>query len=209
MCNGRPCRLAILLGMFLLVAAPPALAHKLKLFAWVEGGRIVGSVYFPGGGVARGVTVSVLDSNGRKLGETKTDEKGEFAFVPTVRCDHVFVASSGDGHRAEFTLTAAELPPEAGLQPVANGDSPAEPATLNAEKEPGPAVSPPSRAPLTPAEIEQAVSSAVQCEMNRLRQQLDRQAEERRLRDILGGIGYIFGLGGIALYFLARCKRGG
>ena len=52
-----------------------------------------------------------------------------------------------------------------------------------------------------------AVSSrsleALQAQLDQVREQLDRMENTTRLRDILGGIGYILGLSGIAFYLLA------
>ena len=93
-----------------LVLAGPAMAHKLTVFAAVQGTKISGEAYFRGGAPVRKATVAVLDPKGEKLGETTTDEEGKFTFVPRVRCDHRLVASAGEGHAAEFTVAADELP---------------------------------------------------------------------------------------------------
>ena len=93
-----------------LVLAGPAMAHKLTVFAAVQGTKISGEAYFRGGAPVRKATVAVLGPKGEKLGETTTDEEGKFTFVPRVRCDHRLVASAGEGHAAEFTVTADELP---------------------------------------------------------------------------------------------------
>jgi len=93
-----------------LVLAGPAMAHKLTVFAAVQGTKISGEAYFRGGAPVRKATVAVLGPKGEKLGETTTDEEGKFTFVPRVRCDHRLVASAGEGHAAEFTVAADELP---------------------------------------------------------------------------------------------------
>ena len=50
-------------------------------------------------------------------------------------------------------------------------------------------------------------SSAVIRQIALLREQLEEQEHKRRLRDVLGGIGYIFGVAGVAFYFLGRRRN--
>ena len=186
-----------------LLGCGSASAHKLKLFATVEGAAIRGYAYFPGGGRARDVKVWVLDPADAKLGETRTDENGDFAFEAKVRCDHRFVAETADGHRAVFLVEAAELPDTLPPTPAADrpGAEPAEP-TKRVEERPASGTSAPP-GPQLASLVEQAVSRQVRP----LREQLEAYEERRRLQDILGGIGYIVGIAGIVFYFLGA-RRG-
>ena len=86
-----------------------ALAHRINIFATVQGGVIEGECYFSGGGRPKDCLVQFLDVSGDKLGETRTDENGRFAFEPVVKVDHLIVFETADGHRAEFTVSAEEL----------------------------------------------------------------------------------------------------
>jgi nickel transport protein len=167
-------------------------AHRIKVFATAEGRTISGRVYFPGGGRAKGVTVAFLAPDGTRLGEAVTDEQGNFTFQTSARCDHDVVVETADGHRDSTTVTADELDP---TLPARAGAETAAPA------EDGP---PPAQAP--PSDLEALVDRAVARHVRPLREQLDSYEERRRLHDILGGIGIIFGICGIAFYFLA--KRG-
>ena len=195
------CRLGVLFAVLVaLLSGGSAFAHKLKVFATAEGTRICGYVYFPGGGRAKAVKVEVLGPAGTKLGEATTDGKGEFTFEARVRCDHTLVADSGDGHRATFLLEAAELP-----------DALPTPGGPKAEDAPkpsaaGPAPRPVPQAPLAP-ELTQMLDEAVARHVRPLREQLERYEEKRRLHDILGGIGYIVGITGLAFYFLGARRR--
>ncbi len=58
--------------------------------------------------------------------------------------------------------------------------------------------------PSTP--ITAAVAEAVAKEIRPLREQLDQVESKIRLHDIVGGIGYIVGISGVAFYFLAMRK---
>jgi len=194
--------------------AQPAHAHKLKVFAAAEGADIKGYVYFPGGGRARGVKVLVQGPGEAGLGEVTTDDEGRFSFPARVRCDHTFVADSGDGHRATCAVQAEDLPPD--LPAPGGGAGPAT-ASVGRVPEPTPPKQPlqlrrPDPARDSPGtsqtasqrDIEQAVSRQVRP----LREALEAYEEKVRLRDVLGGIGYILGIMGITFYFLGRRRRG-
>ncbi|WP_343867009.1 hypothetical protein [Caenispirillum bisanense] len=57
--------------------------------------------------------------------------------------------------------------------------------------------------------LEDTIARAVAREVNPLREQLEAYEEKVRLHDILGGLGWIAGLTGIAFYILARRRSGG
>jgi len=173
-----------------------AYAHKIKVFARAEGRTVIGSVYFPGGGKAANVAVEVLGPDGTKLGAAATDANGKFTFQAALRCDHTFVVKTIDGHRAEYTLKAGELP---STLPAPEGEiaGNAEPRSIPAPME------------RKEAGLEQLVERAVARQIGPLREQLDRQEARSRLRDILGGIGYIFGIAGVAFYLLGRRQKFG
>ena len=180
------------LALLVLLCPAAAEAHRIKVFATAEGSTISGRVYFPGGGRAKGVAVVFLAPDGARLGEAVTDEQGNFTFQTTARCDHQVIVETADGHRDATTVTADELDP---ALPARTGAETAAPAEVDR---------PPADAP--PGDLEALVDRAVARHVRPLREQLDAYEERRRLHDILGGIGVIFGACGIAFYFLA--KRG-
>lgn len=172
----------------LALIAPAARAHKVNMFASAVGRTIEGEVYFSRGAKAANVRVMVRALDGRELGETKTDGAGAFTFEARLRCDHVLVADVGDGHVARFTIAADEL--TGNLPLPAGGDRPA--------------------APQTDQELAGMVEKAVSRQVAPLRRDLARFRSDVRLHDVLGGIGYILGLMGLAFFFLgARRKRSG
>ena len=173
-------RFACALGLGLAFAAPDALAHKIRCFARVEGDRVVGRAYATGGGAIKDRPVEVYGAGGRLLHRTRTDEKGKFAFVPPAREDLRIVVKAGPGHEAEYTVCGADLPPE----PVA---SPAQ-ETAPGARDLG--------------AIRALVGQAVDEKIQPLREDLDRI----RLRDVIGGLGYILGLTGLAFYLSARAR---
>jgi len=172
----RSCMVAAAL---LIATASPAWAHKVNVFATVSDGVIEGEAYFAGGGAAKNCLVEFFDATGRKLGETRTDSDGRFRFQPVSRTDHRIVLNAGEGHRAEYTVSADEIP-ETPTQSVQQTSQPVS------------------------TDVERVVADAVAREIGPLRKQLYRWEQRVRLRDILGGVGYIFGLAGLALYLKSR-----
>ncbi len=182
---------AIALTVLIGVCASRVDAHKLNVFATVEGDAILGECYSSGGGRPEGILVRFLDASGSELGRTHTDAEGRFRFEPKRRTDHIILVETTDGHRAEFVVPADELAPD-----LAQTDTPQAGAAEGSETETGP----------LPPDIEKTISEAVSRELRPLRRQLDRLENTVRFRDIVGGIGYIFGLAGVALYFSSRSK---
>ena len=195
----RPARVLSIAALLAVLCGGAAQAHKLKVFATGEGKAIAGYVYFPGGGRAKGVTVVALGPAGQKLGEATTNDQGEFTIEARFRCDHTLVAQTADGHKASYLVEAAEL---AGDLPALGAASPA----TATPSEPAPA-EPPTLLPAGDAQIEALVERAVSKQVRPLREQLERYEEKVRLRDVIGGIGYIVGLAGLAFYFLGSSRR--
>ena len=188
--------LAFLLTLILMACAGNrAYAHKINLFASVEGGIIKGEVYSSGGGRPANCRVHFMDAAGNVLGETTTNARGEFSYTPTRRADHLVVVNTGDGHRAEYTVKAEEFLP-ASIAPPEAPVPPNLPDTLSSERPPH----------SDSGEIEEAAERAVARQLRPLREQLARSEQHMRLKDILGGIGYILGLMGVAVYFNCRKK---
>jgi len=186
--------LALLLALLLLPASS-AFAHKLKVFASAEGRTISGYVYFPGGGRGKGLQVNFLSMDGAPLGKSTSDENGQFTYTATAAVDHRIVVDSNDGHVGEFVVRAAELdtalPAEAPPAPAATPPTPT-------------AAEPPAAAALPAANLEALVDAAVARHVRPLREQLEGYEEKVRMHDILGGIGYILGLLGLAVWFMNR-----
>ncbi len=190
------------LALLLLSMSGTVLAHKLQVFASADGARIEGSAYFGGGGAAPGAQISILDADGKTLAEPVPDAQGRFSFQAQAPVDHVVVARTGDGHKAEWRVTASELAagfpgsavPAARVPALSPGSMPT-PAAVEASARPDPTLV---------ASIEQAVSRQVAP----LRQELMAAQDQARLRDILGGIGYILGIAGLAAWWRARRGSG-
>jgi nickel transport protein len=193
----------ILSCLVALCLATPAYAHAIKVFASAEGEKIVGFVYFPGGGRAGDVPVEVKNADGEVLARVQTDDKGEFSFVPEVRCDYRFVVSTPDGHHASFVVPAEQLPE--GLLSTADKNNGLPEVMGRAGQGAAPDI---TRKSCSEEDIHSLVRRAVSEELWPLKEQIARYEAKIRLHDILGGTGYILGLCGVVFYFLALRQRG-
>jgi nickel transport protein len=189
-----------------LVVADSAYAHKLKLFATGDGATISGYAYFPGGGRARGLMVVASAADGSELGSAVTNDRGEFTLPARFHCDHTLVAETVDGHRATYVVEAlelsADLPAFGGEAAQASGSSTSEdmdiPPTGGAAGEaPAPAL----------GYLSDLVEQAVREQVRPLREQLEGYEERTRMRDVLGGLGYIAGITGLVFYVLGVRRR--
>jgi len=188
--------------VLVVVYARPAAAHSINVFAIAEGKTLQGEVYARGGEPIRQAKVSIFSPAGETLGETTTDDEGKFTFEARFRTDHRLVVDTGDGHEAEYTVPAEELPESL---PGRDGEPAVQP-------EPS---SPPQRpidaSPAT-AESSGDVSmheelAALQAQVAQLRRELAAHQQKLRLTDVAGAIGYILGLMGLSFYFLGVRKR--
>lgn len=187
-------RLAIAAVVFCLMLIPAGLAHahRVAVYAYVEGDQIKGEGYMPGGGKVSNQPVQLQDSGGKVLAETKTKQDGSFAMpLPQGKPPFNIVLNAGPGHRATFQLEQS-ADNEAGKI--------AEPEKVAPKGEP-------AVAGIDVAELKTMVRQAVQESLAPVRAQLAEMAlhaNDVSLRDIIGGLGWIVGILGLALFFKAR-----
>lgn len=196
----------------LLLAAAPACAHRVTVFAWVENGMVHTESKFGGGREAKGATVEVYDGGGRLLLTGTTDDQGAFSFpVPQVT-DLEVVLKAGTGHAGSWSLPESEVRAGAGGDPT-NEPPPAsavvaekdETAEIDEAAPPAPAGGSGSAEALK-AVVETALQEQLRPVVQRLAR-LESRAAEPGVKDVVGGIGYIVGMAGIAAWAASR-KRG-
>lgn len=189
-----------------LIAPSTARAHKVNVFAYVEGDTVITESYFNDGRKCRDSTIEVFDNRRNKLVGGKTDTDGRFSFKPSVRTDLVIRLTASMGHRAEYRIPSADLPESLSVAPETS-EKMAENRPAHAHSEAAEDVSAllAGKENLGPSEVEQVVEKVVARQLAPIRRALEESRRRQRFSDVVGGIGYIVGLMGLVLYF--RSKR--
>jgi len=189
----------------LLLLACAASAHKVSLFAYVQGETIVTEAFFGGKAKAVDCLVEVFDTQGRKIKEGKTDASGIFSFpVSDLReapGDVKFVLSAGMGHRADYVLPATDMKSAGGTAFLPNPSGVIQGDVAAAEVQ-----------PQNSAVLKKLVEDSVKAQLEPvvtmlgLQQKLLLEQKERSASvvEIIGGIGWIFGIVGVWAYFAGR-----
>jgi nickel transport protein len=180
----------------ILVLSAPAAAHKLKVFATVEGDAVVGYAFFIGGGRAMDTPFTARTGGGAEIASGRTDEAGGFRVIPAapVTSDIVITVDTREGHIASATVPASRFgtgAPAAAAAPTTATVAPAPPAAGDAPT-----------ADATAAVVEAAVQRQVAPLLERI------EAMDSRLRftDALSGIFLIIGAAGMVLWFRGRTR---
>ncbi len=105
----RPYMIISLAFLLCLLLANSVLAHKVNLFAYVEGGRIYTESYFPDGRPVTGGQVELRDTTEELLASGTTDDQGLYdCKIPKVSDLTIHIIASM-GHRNSFLLNKTEI----------------------------------------------------------------------------------------------------
>jgi nickel transport protein len=201
------CSFAVTLSLVL--CARPAAAHKVTIFAWAEGDTVHTQSRFSGGKPAKNSTVVVYDKQGNQLLEGKTDDKGEFSFKVPKQTDLKIVLKASMGHMAEWTIPAEEIMPGIDKAEGSTREGGAEGAVQETPPLPEAKTSLPTAATLNCQEVQTLIDASLDRKLAPIVKMLaDQVGRGPTVSEVFGGIGYILGLGGVALYFSSRRKKG-
>jgi nickel transport protein len=186
-----------------------AFAHKVSLFAWVEGDTVYTQSSFFGGNKIQNGTIEVFDASGKRLIQGKTNDDGEFSFSAPEKAAMRIVVSAGMGHQAAWNLKAADFE---SIGEDAPSPEPASPLATPRNHPPassGKTQPPPLEPPaLSADDIRAIVEKTLDKKLVPVLKMLSESRERTSMGDILGGIGYIIGLVGLAAYVSGRKKKG-
>jgi len=189
---------SLLLVLGLTVSTNP-LAHNVVSGVYADGMTIEGEIGFSNGVMAEaGVVVQVLNEAGDKLGETVLTDDGAFVYQAETVQKHLFKANLSSGHIAEMVIEADEL----------SGDAVAELNSVEAKGEVSEKTAPQDTVAMAPAisvsELQSMIRSAVAQQVRPLQKELRAYKEKVMFRDIAGGLGFIFGLFGVAAWMASK-----
>jgi nickel transport protein len=162
------------------------------IFAWVEGDTVFTESKFSGGKKVMNAPVVIFDKDGKKLLEGTTNNKGEFSFKLPKVTDLRIVLNAAMGHKAEWTVPESEIREAGNIVEKKSAAETSEPIPVGLSKE----------------EIQKIVEDSLDKKLRPIVRMMTESKNTRpSLTEIFGGIGYIFGLMGIALYFKNRGKK--
>ena len=98
---------AALLLFFCLIS--PSHAHKVNVFAFIEGKSVFVEAYFVDGKRAKNSTVTVMDATGQVISEGETNDEGQYEFQVEQAGDIRIAVNAGMGHMADYTLPASDF----------------------------------------------------------------------------------------------------
>jgi nickel transport protein len=105
-CRFKLSLLTLLLSLWL---GGTALAHKVNLFAYAEGGSVYTESYFPDGRPVAGGKVLVYDDHETLLLEGTTDSDGLFQFAIPAVTELKIVIEATMGHKNSYRLKRDEV----------------------------------------------------------------------------------------------------
>lgn len=187
----------ILTPVILIASVSLAFAHKVTVFAYTEGDSVFSTSYFSDGRKCRNSKIEVFDRNGKKLLEGKTNKKGEFFFRRPVRTGLKLVLLAEMGHKAEFSLEGKKGAME---KPPAKNKKKANPVYKNNKTKEN------TTAQFIQKEaMADLIDSLLDVKLKPINMMLLRSQEQGvSSTEVVGGIGYIFGIMGLILYFKTR-----
>lgn len=190
--------------------AGSASAHRVIVFAWVEGDTVFVESKFAGGKKVKAGKVAVVDAQGVELLSGRTNDQGEFSFKVAEPADLNIRVAAGQGHQGEWTVHAAELgdmPSQtASGNSTANAPRPDRNDAMVQKSENGSTVVP--GMVIAPTELEAVIGSILDKKLKPITRMLAQMRQKGPTAgEIFAGIGYIFGLVGVAAYVHSRKKK--
>lgn len=195
----------VLLTTLLLTLGSPVHAHKIRTFAYESGGQIITETVFNSGRPAKGAIIKVMTTADDLVLSGKTDENGIFSFAIPQKAqeqqlDLNIIADVGEGHRGSWLLSAADYLAEVAVEETPAAESIKQTATHPNNREPEDSK--------ICMELEQRLEQLIISEISPIKRELaEQQTQNVGLKDILSGLGYIFGLAGIILYYQSKKTR--
>ena len=194
-----------------LLSAGVAHAHKVTVFAWVADGTVYTESKIGGGKRVNQGKIKVYDAADNLLLSGTTDAEGEFSFKLPAAPPIIVVLDAGMGHMARWTLRPEDVSDD-DLPDVTVSEKALETTATVLPAMADEPVRDVSQC-LEMDQMEQMVAGAVAAELDKklmpvMRLLADANRKDPSIQDIMGGIGYIFGLVGIAAYFKRRKNPG-
>ncbi len=202
-------RIVCLWALFCFAFAGTAAAHRVNVFAYVEGDEVVVEGSFSKSNRVHGGGVTVMDAGSGEVFLTgKTDDEGVFRFkIPEAakeqKADLRIVLQAGEGHRNEWTVESSEYSGASGND-SSNETSVAKPADPAGGSDNVDSAAK-GKAALDEAVLRRVLDAELEKKLGPIRRMLtDEHEKGPGFVEIVGGVGWIFGLMGLVAYMRAR-----
>lgn len=189
-------KILILLVLLVACAIPRSYGHNIEIIAGMEGTKIFGYVYFSGGERVGNASVRAFAADGSLIMQKRANKDGEFQITIDQRKDLTLVAEK-DGHRAQWSVTASEIPEPLTVAKTTGEESGSFDWILSKQGNEKLELRRMIREELKPLEAQ----------FNRRNEEFERFRNEIRWRDVVGGIGYLLGIAGIFCFMGAKKKQ--
>ena len=196
-------------AMLILLLPGQSLAHRVNIFAFVDGNAVQIECSFSKSQRVRNGKLTMIDAQTDEvLAQSVTDEQGFYRYEPDphfLKLSHGLKIhlNAGEGHQNSWIIGPEELVQISGGRDSVHF-SPSSPAQKTHVSAPA------ARQAVTQSELEGHLESMLDAKLAPMRQMLKKilsaqQNDSPDMRDIIGGIGWIIGLFGIAAY--AKSKK--
>lgn len=204
-------KVVLLFLAFEALSAASASAHRIIVFAWVEGDTVFVESKFPGSKPVKGGKVHVSDLTGNELASGLTGEQGRFSSKLARRTDLRIRVNAGQGHQGEWivrTKAFEDSPPEKAADKLPVEQLPYSRSKPSSQPEVG-FGNGEAFSGINAKKMEAVIESVLDRKLKPIYRALaGMQQKGPGVSDIIAGIGYILGLVGIAAYVHNRKKKG-
>ncbi|ADL12317.1 hypothetical protein [Acetohalobium arabaticum] len=188
-----------------LILTLPAYAHRVISYSYVEGDSVVVEGAFDDGSPTKKAKVKVYNSSGKVINKGKTNAQGIYKFEVSKKDDLKIVLEAGMGHKAESNIKQEDLPEVANSSTQQQTKDNSKQSSIQ-ESTTTTGISEDKLRSLIREELSKELSEKLPQEIAPIKRSLIQLKNKKGpgVTEILGGIGYIFGLMGIAFYFKAK-----
>ncbi len=181
-------------------------AHRVNVFAWFNGEKVVGKAYYSNGRPAEHAKIEIIGTRTGSRLSCITDEKGGFSFKPPGKDTYRLILHAGQGHRAT-TLVNVRIDEQTKNQDNSHNKG----KGLSKLQGNGgfSSVEGVSKDTSSCKDIEKAVDKVLKVRLQPVYKAIEDMAISQsrvKVKDVVSGLGYIIGIMGIWAYMSSRRK---
>jgi nickel transport protein len=207
------CKISLnLIFVFLIIhiSGSKASAHKVNIFAYIEGDTVFTESYFNDGRKCIDSKVEVFDNTGDKLLEGLTNKDGEFSFKSPGKIDLRLVLTAGMGHKAQYEIKADEFSDSEEEDKEHTSLQPLEEDRIDKRQKEGKQTGHNETLTVDMKQMQSMIEASLDKKLKPLLKLIAKSQQNRvSFSEVVGGIGYILGIMGIILYFKAKKDKNG